>query len=180
MYTKEHVAALVDQIKAHKIEPPVELTETHSFGLGLELFDPVSHQIITVARPHRADIGQSEILLSAPQVAQAVAGARMTRLHAVRTAGFASLEAAAEHDKRQAEAAALAAKQAEERAQLDAQHAEATAKAAEAEHAKAAKDEKDAETAEQKAAREQAEADRLASEAAQRQQQPQPQPRPAV
>ena len=130
MFTKDHVAALASALGALNLDPPVELTDAHSFGLGLDLFDPVSHQIITVARPQRADIGQSEILLTPAQVAQAVAGARMNRLHAVRAAGFPSIEAAVEQDKRQAEANALAAKQAEERAQLDAQHAEATAAAA--------------------------------------------------
>jgi hypothetical protein len=171
MYSKDYVTALVASLGALTFDPAVEVGSPDAFGLGLDLFDPVSGQIITVARPQRADIGQSEILLTPAQVAQAVNGARMNRLHQVRAAGFASLEAAAEFDKQAAESAALRTKQAEELAALQTTHAEATAAAA------AAAQPKPAETAEQKQAREdQEERDRLAAEQSGRR--PQPQARP--
>jgi hypothetical protein len=180
MFTKDHVAALVDSLSALNLDPPVEVAEAHSFGLGVDIFDPVSGQIITAARPQRADIGQSEIFLTAAQVAQAVTGARMTRLHQVRAAGFPSLEAAAEHDKRAAEAAALAAKQADERAKLDADHAEAAAAAAQAAQPKSAEP---AETDEAKKAREDQEArDHVTAEQSLAAASPKPKPtaRPSV
>lgn len=130
MYHKDHVAALASALGEYKIDPPVELGTPDAFGLGLELFDPVSGQIITVARPARTDLSQSEILLTPMQVAQAVTSARMNRLHQVRAAGFASLQAADEAAQRNVEAMLLADKQAAERAALAEQHAEATAAAA--------------------------------------------------
>jgi hypothetical protein len=129
MYTKKDVEALVCEVDNLKTEPAVE-TETGQFGLSAQLFDPVSHQIITLAQPHRADVGQPEILLTPAQAAQAVATARTTHLHNVRAAGHASIEA---YNEAQAKAAAvrdLARKQAAERAMLDEDHAAATAKAA--------------------------------------------------
>jgi hypothetical protein len=131
MYTKDRVAATLDQINALNIDPGVEVGTPDAFGLGLDIFDPVSGQIITVFRPQRSDIGQSEIALTAPQVAQAVAAARTARLHAVRAAGFASLEEADAVAKCDQEAAALAAKHAAELHELQTSQAEATAKAAE-------------------------------------------------
>jgi hypothetical protein len=131
MYTKEHVTATAERITALNIERGVEMGTPDAFGLGLDLLDPVSGQIITVFRPQRSDIGQSEIALTAPQVAQAVAAARANRLHAVRAAGFASLEEADAAAKRDQEAAALAAKHADELHELQTTQAEATAKAAE-------------------------------------------------
>jgi len=130
MYSKEYLSALAANVGSLNFDPPIEVGKPDTFGLGLEIFDPVSGQIITVARPQRADIGQTEILLNAAQVAQAVNGARLNRLHVVRAAGFASIAAADEHDKRVAEAAALKAKHDEERAALEDHHAADAAKLA--------------------------------------------------
>lgn len=129
MYTKDDVAQLVDELGNYKIDPAVEI-ESGQFGLSTHLFDPVSGQIITLAQPHRVDVGQPEILLTPMQVAAAVSSARATHVQNVRAAGFASIEAYNEAQKRAAEARALAHKQAMERAQLDETHAEATAKSA--------------------------------------------------
>lgn len=131
MYTKDQVRILAGQIEALNIDPAIEVAAPDAFGLGLDIFDPVSGQIITVFRPQRSDIGQSEIALTAAQVAQAVAAARTTRLHAVRAAGFATLDEADAATKRNEQAAALAAKHAAERHEMETTQAEATAKAAE-------------------------------------------------
>jgi hypothetical protein len=130
MYSKDDVAALVADLGNLKLAPAVECGEAHSFGLGLDVFDPVSGQIMTVARPQRADIGQAEILMTAAQVGSAIASARHARLLAVRAAGYASIEQANEAAKRQAVARALATKHAAESAALAATQAEAAAKAA--------------------------------------------------
>lgn len=129
MFTKEDVARTVEAIGALKLEPAVEVAETHSFGLGLDVFDPISGEIITVARPSRTDIGQSEVLLTPEQVAHAILAARMNRLHNVRAAGFASIEEAQEAHVRQQTVRDLEAKQAAERAALANDQAEARAKA---------------------------------------------------
>jgi hypothetical protein len=130
MYSKDDVTALVADLGTLKLDPAIESGEAHSFGLGLDVFDPVSGQIMTVARPQRRDIGQSEILMTAAQVAATVATARHTRLIEVRAAGYASIEQANEAAKRQAVARALATKHAAESAALAATQAEAAAKAA--------------------------------------------------
>jgi hypothetical protein len=131
MYTKDDVAHLVTDFGALKIDPAVEI-ETGQFGLVVYAFDPVSGQVITLAQPHRADIGQPMILLTAEQASGAVAAARAQHLHNVKAAGYASLEAYNEAMKRDAAARDLARKQAAERAKMDEAHAEAAAKAAEA------------------------------------------------
>jgi hypothetical protein len=129
MYTKDHVASLVTELGNLKIDPPVEIESSH-FGLSAHAFDPVSGQIITLAQPHRVDIGQPAILLTPKQAAEAVAALRAQHLHNVRAAGYASIHAYNEAMKRDAATAELAHKQAIERAKMDETHAEATAKAA--------------------------------------------------
>lgn len=130
MYTKDDVARLVTDFGSHKFDPGVEMGEPGCFGLCLALHDPVSGQVITLARPARTDIGQSEILLTADQVAVAVAGARANRLHAVRAAGFSTIDEAAEAHQRNMAARDLATKQAAERNALATTQAEAASKAA--------------------------------------------------
>jgi hypothetical protein len=50
------------------------------FGLGLEVYDPVSHDLITVVRRGRRDIaGISQIILNLDQVKAAVTNARVAR-----------------------------------------------------------------------------------------------------
>jgi hypothetical protein len=88
MYTKDDVAKLVGEVGELKLDPPLEVSEPISFGLQVDLFDPVSGHILTLCRPQRADIGQSEILLTAAQVGAAVAGMRIAKLHADRAAGI--------------------------------------------------------------------------------------------
>src|SRR6202051_3438703 len=129
-FTKDDVARLVSELNADKLDPPVEIGSPSTFGLELELYDPVSGEIFTLARPHRGDIGQVEVLLTAAQVRHAVAAARVARLHAVRTAGFASIDAANEAHKRQAVARELASKQALERVALETKQAEEASKTA--------------------------------------------------
>lgn len=110
MYTKDDVAKLLEAIGKLVFDPAIEVGTPDEFGLGVDIFDPVSGQIITVARPHRSDIGQPEILLTAEQVAVAVTQARSRRLHEDRARGFGALvdaEAAVERQK-----TALAAKEA--------------------------------------------------------------------
>jgi hypothetical protein len=130
MYRKEAVATLAGALSELALDPPIEIGTPDCFGLALDLYDPLSGQVITVARPARSDIGQGEVLLTPQAAVQAITSARMTRVHQVRAQGFASIEAAEEDAKRRAEAADLAYRQAQERAKLDAEHAEATAKLA--------------------------------------------------
>lgn len=87
MFTKDDVAKLVSDLGERKIDPPLELGEPHSFGLGLDALDPVSGHILTLARPHRADIGQTEILRTVDHVVAHVQGLRLANLHARRAAG---------------------------------------------------------------------------------------------
>jgi hypothetical protein len=123
MYTRDDVTKLAAEIDKLELNPPIEKTgKSDEFGLGLDIFDPVSGQIITAARPHRSDIGQPEILLTAAQVGVAVAQARSRRVHEDRAKGIVNeedAEAAAERQK-----AALATKEA------DAKEAEAARVAA--------------------------------------------------
>jgi hypothetical protein len=48
---------------------------TH-FGMGFDVFDPNSGLVMTAARPHRSDVGEEAVLLSAGAVVQAVIAAR--------------------------------------------------------------------------------------------------------
>jgi len=130
MYFKEDVARLVSELGNVKMEPPVELGKADDFGLSLDLFDPVSGQIIALARPARIDLGQPQILLTATQARTAVAAARTGHLHRVRGMGFASIEEFNEAHKRDVAAADLKAKQAEESAKMNQAHADAANKAA--------------------------------------------------
>jgi hypothetical protein len=88
MYTKDDVAKLVAEVGELNLNPPLEVSEPLSFGLEVDLFDPVSGHILTLCRPHRPDIGESEIRLTAAQVASTVAGLRIAKLHADRAAGI--------------------------------------------------------------------------------------------
>jgi hypothetical protein len=130
MYTKDDVARLVSELGEQKLDPALEVGEPTHFGLALDVFDPVSHEIITLARPHRRDTGQSEILLSAKQAVQAVLSARAHRLQSARNAGHHSIEAANEAAKRDADAKALASKQETERDALTEKQSEDAAKLA--------------------------------------------------
>lgn len=110
MYTKDDVAKLVEDIGKIKMEPGLEVGEVFMFGLALDVFDPVSGQVITVARPHRSDVGAPEILLTAEQLATAISQARTSRLQSDKAKGVVTEEekaAAAE-----AQPKALAAKNA--------------------------------------------------------------------
>jgi hypothetical protein len=130
MHTKDDVARLVSDLGNVKLDPPVELGKPDCFGLALDLFDPVSGQVMTLARPARSDNGQSEIMLTAAQVGAAVVNARIARLHEVRTAGFASIADAEEAHKRNQAMRDLKAKQDAEALKLGQAHSDAAAKAA--------------------------------------------------
>jgi hypothetical protein len=71
--------------KAAKLRDDLEpLAEKHSFvighpthfGLGFDVFDPNSGLVMTAVRPHRSDVGEEAILLSASAVVQAIVAAR--------------------------------------------------------------------------------------------------------
>jgi hypothetical protein len=130
MYTKDDVARLVSDLGEQKLEPGVEVGEPRHFGLAVDVFDPVSGEVLTIARPHRHDTGQTEILLSAKQAAQAVLQARARRLHTARAAGHHTIEAANEAAKREADAKALQSKQETERDALAEKQGEEAAKQA--------------------------------------------------
>jgi hypothetical protein len=129
MITRDDVKYLVDALGEFKIDPAVEI-ETAQFGLAAYLFDPVSAEIITLAQPRRADTGQSEILLTPMQAQQAVGSARLTHIHNIRAAGYASIEDYNTAHVRAMASRDLAHKQALARAKLDDDHAEAVSKAA--------------------------------------------------
>jgi hypothetical protein len=46
------------------------------FGLGFDVFDPISGLVMTAARPHRTDVGEEPILLTAAGVVHAIIAAR--------------------------------------------------------------------------------------------------------
>jgi hypothetical protein len=78
-YTKKDVSDLASGLAGPASVAGYEVGATSTFGLGLEVFDPEAGKVIIVARPHRADIGQEQILLSVDQVAKAVVAARIAR-----------------------------------------------------------------------------------------------------
>lgn len=159
MYTKDDVTNLVAALGKYTFEPAVELGEPHAFGLGLELFDPVTGQIITVARPHRSDIGEEEIFRTAEQVAAAVAQGRANRAALDRARGYGSPEEATAAAARLAEERALAAKHQAEMDELRAKQAEKLA-------ADSAPARDRARAAKEQAAKDQASADAAAAAAA--------------
>ncbi len=128
-YNKDDVKRLVDEVGNHKFDPPVEVGPTTCFGLEVDLFDPVSETVITLARPHRGDVGDHpEVLLTADQVVTAVANARANRVHADRARGFVSTEHSAAVRTAEADHAAaekeLAKKHADELEKLRVANAE--------------------------------------------------------
>jgi hypothetical protein len=135
MYTKDDVAKLLADIAELKLDPPLEVGQALSFGLEVDLFDPVSGQILTACRPQRTDIGETEIRLTAAQVGSAVAGMRLAKLHSDRALGITNID-----PQEAAAALAAAAKAAADDAQK-AQEASAAAPGNEA-LAKAAADAK--------------------------------------
>jgi hypothetical protein len=50
--------------------------EPYAFGMGLDVFDPETGVILTVARPHRRDIGEEPIVMSAPGVVHSITTSR--------------------------------------------------------------------------------------------------------
>ena len=90
-YTKKDVADLASGLSGPASVGGYEVGAPTHFGLGLEVHDPVAGQIIIVARPHRSDIGQEQILLSPAQVAAAVSSARITRTNQDRAHGVLPL-----------------------------------------------------------------------------------------
>ena len=128
----------------------LEMGEPSHFGLTVHAYDPVSGETFVVARPHIAQIGQSEIFLTPNQLATAVASARVNRLHRDRAMGFVAPLTKAQHD-----AGLQARKDASKKA--EAEHQEAVKHAASA--APADKAEADRQVVVKKA-----EVDRLAAE----------------
>lgn len=107
-YTREDVKKLVTDLGEHK-DLKFEIGELHSFGLGLDVFDPESEQIIIAAQPNRRDIGQPEILLTADQVATEVASARAWRANHDRAHGIVREVPEAEAEAKKKAAADAAA-----------------------------------------------------------------------
>jgi hypothetical protein len=91
MYTKEDVSALVDEVKKLDLGKsdlgPLEFSEGR-FGLEVDLYDPVSGQIVTICQPARRDVAQPEIFLTPFEVAREVASLRRGRIHQDRAAGI--------------------------------------------------------------------------------------------
>lgn len=83
----------------------IELGEPYMFGLALDIFDPVSGEVLRVCRPHRRDTGEGEVFLTPNQIAGAISNARSHRLHNERAGLIAprplSDEQAADVTKRQ-------------------------------------------------------------------------------
>lgn len=76
MYTKDDVAKLVQEVGELKLDPPLEIGEALVFGLEVEAFEPVTGQVITLCRPQRQDIGETEIFVTAEALANHVATMR--------------------------------------------------------------------------------------------------------
>lgn len=129
MFTRADVAHLIDALHETNFDPAVDI-EAGQFGLAAYLFDPLSGQIITLAQPHRVDVGQPEILLSPMQAAHAVAAARQTHLLNIRAQGFTSLDHYNQVQEQATASRKLAHEQAVERAKLDEEQAEAKVKLA--------------------------------------------------
>ena len=94
-YTDKDVSNYVAELGKVASELGVVVGAPHTFGLGLDIFDPVSGHIIAVLRPRRRDLGVSEIILNLDQVRAAVAGARTYRVNEDRANGVVSPAAAA-------------------------------------------------------------------------------------
>jgi hypothetical protein len=88
MHSKEDVENLAADLGKLDLDPKVVVGEPEVFGLSLDVYDPVSGEVITAARPHRRDVGESGVLLTADQVFAHVASARVGKLHADRAAGI--------------------------------------------------------------------------------------------
>lgn len=95
MYTKEDVQRLVSDLGAvksgkaltgeqhmHNVDfSEVEIGEPYMFGLALDIFDPVSGEVLRVCRPRHRATGEAEIFMTPTQIAAAIADARSFRLH---------------------------------------------------------------------------------------------------
>lgn len=127
MYTKDDVANLVSELGKREFSPPIEVGSPDCFGLGLEVFDPVSGQIITAARPHRSDLGEEEIHRTADEVAVAIAQARANRASLDRARGYASPEESAAAAQRATAERELRAKHADEWSKFQTTQAEKAA-----------------------------------------------------
>lgn len=149
MFNQDDVKRLVDEVGALKLDPAVQIEST-MFGLSAVLFDPQTGQVMTLAQPQRVDVGQSEVFYTPMQVLTAVQAGRNAHMHMIRAAGFFSIEAYNEAQKRAGEARDLERKQAAERVAMDEAHAEATAKAAAEQSAATKRDEPKAPAPEQR------------------------------
>lgn len=89
-YSKDDVQQLIKDLGEHQGGDDgmdFEIGEPHTFGLALDVFDPVSEELITAARPARRDSGIPEILMTAEQVVAAIAAARHGRANEDRAHG---------------------------------------------------------------------------------------------
>jgi hypothetical protein len=109
-YTDKDVSNYVAELGKVASEMGFVVGEVHTFGLGLDIYDPVSGHIITVVRPRRRDIGVPEIVLNLDQVRAAVAAARTYRVNEDRANGVVTPAAAAVAAKQAADAKAADAK----------------------------------------------------------------------
>jgi hypothetical protein len=105
-YTDKDVSNYVAELGKLATELGFVVGEPHTFGLGLDIFDPVSGHVITVVRPRRRDLGVPEVLLNLDQVRAAVAGARTYRANEDRANGIVTPEAAKVATKQAADAKA--------------------------------------------------------------------------
>jgi hypothetical protein len=70
------VAKLHDDLVPLAAKHGFIIGEPTHFGLGFDVFDPNSGLVMTAARPHRTDIGEEAILLTASAVVHAIVAAR--------------------------------------------------------------------------------------------------------
>jgi hypothetical protein len=129
MYTQDDVKRLISDIGELKLDPGVEF-EVTMFGMSAVLFDPITGTVSTLAQPQRAEPGQSEVFYTALQVVNSVRAARVAHMHALRAAGYFSLDDYNAAQKRRAELVDLQHKQDLELIAMNEAHSEATAKAA--------------------------------------------------
>jgi hypothetical protein len=108
-YTDKDVSNYVADLGKLASELGFTVGAPHTFGLGLDIYDPVSGHIIAVVRPRRRDLGVPEIILNLDQVRAAVAGARTYRVNEDRANGIVTPAEVALRAKQAADAKVAAA-----------------------------------------------------------------------
>jgi hypothetical protein len=79
-YNADDVMNYAAELAALAAELGLKVSKPFLFGLALEIYDPISSAVITVVRPQRRDVGQSEVILNLDQARAAVVNARAAKL----------------------------------------------------------------------------------------------------